>query len=284
MSWKGSVFIGKKRILFIGDATEAEAHSLHAIKICAVLNGKFSSSTSSKSNSYSAAIIDADTEHSMDCQGTKLTLLLYLLPETRESREIKHVYLGQNNPSEIDYLATRLPQLGAFQNHWDWKPEYAHEVCGNIVGELIESPSPSLSEEVDPHARRIINYLYSEVEKQRKEPEFDKGRFEPLVIMNELKLYEIVGWHTVTKLMDSFKRETGVTLDDYFDTLRLRAASEKLGVDPKKRTTRYLTDVAESVGFNLRLLEIKFKEMLGINPRALRHSSRFVQLAEEEEG
>jgi AraC-like DNA-binding protein len=277
MSWDGSVFIWRERILFVGKATHAESHAVPAIKLCAALEGKFDLNIGAECNTYSAAIIAAQTKHSMECQ-TKLIVLLYLLGESSEARELKHSYLANDNVWKIpDRLASSLlSRLGPLEDHREWDCNQALEVCENIISELIESPAIGLSEEVDDNVKRIIKYLYGEIEKQQGEAEFNDERFTPSAIIDELKLYEYNRWANEEKFKREFKKETGVRFSYYCDSLRLRAALGQLNVDPAERTNKDLTEIALSVGFSLNGLEQRFRKMLGINPSALRGNSRFL--------
>lgn len=280
MSWAGSLFIGNKRVLFVGEAGEATEHSLPAIKICAALNGNFKLSIDSKSNLYSAAIIGAQTKHSADNRSAKLIVLLYLLPLTTESIELKELYLSKDKVHEIlpNSANKLLSNLGELQDHWNWTCITAFEACREIVGELIEKPSSELSHVVNAHIRRIIEYLYSEIEKQQSAPSFDLKRFEPDVIIDELKLYD-VGWNK-ENFKSKFKRLTGAAYKDVQKMLRLRAALINLGTNRTPRSKAFLTQVAVSVGFDLHQLGAVFRDMLGINPSILEGDSRFINCKE----
>ncbi len=280
MAWAGSLFIGNNRVLFVGEADEAMEHSLPAIKICAALNGNFKLSIDSKSKLYSAAIIGAQTKHSVDSRSAKLIVLLYLLPLTKESIELKGLYLLKDQVHEISPIPANklLSRLGELHDHWNWTCITAFDACHEIIGELIDKPSSEMSRFVNAHIRRIIEYLYSEIEKQQSAPSFDLERFEPDEIIDELKLYD-VGWNK-ENFKSKFKRLTGTAYKDVEKMLRLRAALINLGTNRTARSKAFLTQVAVSVGFDLHQLGAVFRDMLGINPSILEGDSRFINCKE----
>lgn len=270
MPWRGSIFTFANRVLFVGKADETNTHSVHALKLCLAFNGKFSLSIDSKSSRHSAVIIDAQTEHRIDAREPELIVLLYLIPETDESRELQHTYFAKSNVYEIpDKIANGLlSRIGELRDHSKWDCEKdAHKVCEKILEDLIDSPSTSLSKEkVDTQVRDIIEYLYSEIEKQRKEPKFDEKRIKSLAIIEKLKLHKF-GYNVRGVLKEEFMGQTGVSLDDYSDMLRLKAALGVFDVDP---TVRSVTAAAKAVGFSVSKLEHVFQECLGINPSELK--------------
>lgn len=294
--WNGSVVVWPKRILFVGEAARSRVHGSHTLMIVISCKGKFSLKVGSKGRwkSFTAAIIDAGTEHCMDGKRAEFVAIIHLLPETEEARELRREYLAKRGVYGIPSGPARKlsARLEGLQNYWQLSCKAANEFCKQVISEFIQSSSTRLDRKVDYHVRRAIDELYSRMDHRLKYGRSRKDFFMVSSVADKLHLDEI-GWEG-EDLKREFRESTGATFDAYVKLLRFRATLVKLALDQaelraalkrvrvdrkkKKRLMRIsLTAAAKWMEwgkpFNLTRASI---EILGISPNSLRADSRFL--------
>jgi AraC-like DNA-binding protein len=296
--WNGSVFIWRRRIIFVGEAGTSKDQTVHAIKICIALGGDFELNIGSrtKGKRYSVAIISPGIKHTIICDREEI-LLIYLLPETEESKKISAQYLNEGRRRVCELQPLQLQQLG--RGYSKWNCDKAKEVCNEVINSLGAvsqrklSPSTKLSKELNRNVRDTIDYIYSEIDAQLKTSRFDKTRFTTLVIARELGVRE-------SKLVKDFKRQVGVTIPHWFNDIYLLIFLEQYAVKRAERVKEerrlltalenakekkerekienqlreipgriYEKEIAEALGFKLFTLCQRVKSRLGISLRDL---------------
>ena len=325
--WNGSIFfINRRRIVFVGEAGNSFNQTIHAIKICIALNGDFELITNSraKGDRYSAAIINAGIPHTVKCDGTKI-FLLYLLPETQEARELRWEYLNNDKdnrrggvydiPKEL--VEESLPFLQQMlQNYstWDCREtsKYSDEVIRGLgrIRRRQLSTSSDLSEELNANVKKTIDYIYTEIEAQRKTQQFDLKRFKASVICREINLpLNKAEW-----LEKEFRKEAGTTIRHFFSDIQMLAALKFYAVTKEMRKTEekkllqelerpniteeerieigerldeiptgiFLTQIAKLLGFGkLTNFDKRIKSRIGISIADLKGQSNFFPCEEE---
>jgi AraC-like DNA-binding protein len=313
MTWDGSVVIYKKRLLFCGEAGQSRTHETHALLICAAYNGTFSlqiGPPGGGSESYSSAVIEAGTQHSMDGRGAEFVALMYLLPETEAAREVRrHLAGGRVGrlPKEVEEKLT--PLMEEVRDYWRLDCEKAGRFFDGVLDELIDLPPERrdrLGREINPHVRRAIEELYSRMDDLLGKDPPGREAFTPKALCATLGLPEI-GWDE-KDLAREFKKCTGASFGDYVKLLRLRSTLVKLALnesdlrkklrpkgegkapgaeaadvgaasDAERETARRisLTEAAKLLGWGeLFNLNHASTDILGISPNSLRLSSRFI--------
>lgn len=323
--WNGNVLISRRRIVFVGEAGNTEKQTIHAIKICVALTDDFELSVGSenKGNRYSAVIINAGITHAVKCDGSKI-FLLYLLPETQEAREIRWEYLNNDKdnrkagvydiPKElIEESLPFLPQILKAYSKWDCKKVF--QECDNVIQGLGKirrrqiSTSSDLAEKINGSVKKVIDYIYTEIETQILNQEFDLNRFKTSVIFKEINLpLNKAGW-----LENEFIEETGTTIGHFFRDIQMLAALKLYAITEALRTEKekellkrlenpilteeerkkigklleeipkgtYLKTIAKSLGFGtLTKFDKRIKSRLGINLSDLKGQSNFFSCEE----
>jgi hypothetical protein len=238
-SWSGSVFIGNRRILFVGQAGTSTNQAVHAIKICVAFNGQFELAVGGeeRGKQYSAVVVNADIKHTVICNGADI-FLLYLLPETEEAMRVRREYLNRGNSpvSAIakDSVVELLGEQQVLQNYWKWGCGIARSKCEDVIRGLGAirskelSPSTSLSSSLSADVARTVEYIFSELNAvAQRRREYSKDRFEPSVIAVEAG--------TTEKIDSRFKERVGISIDHYHNDIQLLFALKLYAVSEKKR-------------------------------------------------
>jgi hypothetical protein len=197
--WNGNVIISQRRIIFIGQGGNTEKQSIHAIKICLPVSGDFELITDfgkERGDYYSAVIIGAGITHTINCNGAQI-LLIYLLPESQEAREIRWEFLNNdkdnrkagvyNIPKEpVEESLPFLPRI--LRDYADWDCQKVFRECDNVIRGLGKmrrrqiSTSSELAEKLNESVKKTINYIYTEIKTQIINQKLDLSRFEPSAI------------------------------------------------------------------------------------------------------
>lgn len=301
--WNGSVIVWPKRILFVGEAAKSRVHASHTLMIVIACGGTFKLKIGPKGRwqSFTAAMIDAGTEHCMDGkmgdEGEDFVAIIHLLPETLEARELRREYLAKRGWYGIPTgPARRLSKrLEGLKNYRQLKCKAANEFCEQVIGGFIDSPSTRLDREVDPQVRRAIDELYARVAHRLKHGRSPKDFFTASSVAAAIHLPETGkgGEELARMLKRKFRESTGASFNQYVKLLRfratlaklalitadLRAASKGQKVDVRQRRSARrlsLSAAATWMGwgkpYNLTHASI---EILGISPNSLRMDSGF---------
>jgi AraC-like DNA-binding protein len=302
--WKGAVFMRWRRIIFVGEAGTAENQNIHAIKICIALNGDFKLSTDSgvRHKPCSAVIINAGVTHTIECGRNKI-FLLYLLPETREARDLRREYLydgrGQFYDIPKKLINESLPLQQILRSYENWHCQDVFNVCEEVVAGLGRirhrqlSTSSNLSDEIGESVKQTIEYIYDKLEAGNFSGEFNKEKFNhaafkketgisierflrDIQMLSALKFYANEEWFAKAPQEE---RELVAKLDD--PTL---TEEEKAGIRDHLNTMPHrvlLTNIAASLGFrSLALFGFRIKSRLGISMADLRGNTNFYSCSE----
>jgi hypothetical protein len=278
--WSGSLFIGNRRVIFVGQAGTSKDQAVHAIKICIAFDGQFDLMVNMEKSAkpYTAVVINADVRHTVICNGAKI-FLLYLIPETEEAIMVKHEYLnrGNNSVSAIakDSLDELLGTRQLFENYWKWNCENATSMCEGVIrslGTLHNKellPATSLNKNLGADVERTIEYIFSEFDAvSNGRRTYSEERFTPAVIAIEAG--------TTEKIDSRFNKQVGISIEHYHNdiqllfALKLYAKSEKKRGDLKKIAG--IIGIGDSTNFSHRV-----HSRLGISFRDLHGGSLFLE-------
>lgn len=229
--WDGVGFIWARRYLFLGRGDQSTLHETHATIICVALDKSkhFNLWTQDAhgERSYRAAIIGPNVKHAKVCRAAGVILLLYLMPETRESHQIRNRYLHEGDIIGVSQNVVDALLLQLAESHLDnyrqfYKDcERAKAVCDTVLRALGISPSTELSEELDPHIKIAIEVMNEKIVDSSSHLKVDDIVRE----VNDRLDYK------PTNLPGDFIDQVEVTLTRYKIGLRLREAFKK--VNPK---------------------------------------------------
>lgn len=256
--WNGSIFLWSKRIAFMGEAGTSENQTVHAIKICVALSGDFELCVDSEATGkrYSAVIINAGIKHTIKCDGAKI-FLLYLLPETEASRELRWEYLNNGKGGVYDIprelCEEHLPLQHILKIYGTSDCRKVSKICDAVLGGLGRirrrelSASSDLSAELSESIRQAINHIYAKIDELIKSRRFEKEQFSPSVIAGELGLNKM----EIKRLEGLFKKETGISIGHFFREIQMLAALRLFALDQRARKTKAIELVAELARPNL---------------------------------
>lgn len=226
--WNGNIFLSRKRIIFVGEAGNTTNQNIHAVKICIALNGdfEFSDNSGAKGNRYSAVIINAGISHAIKCDGNQV-FLIYLLPETVEADSLSREYLcgGRSSVYDIprELIENALPLTEMRQACSEQDCGKVFEICDRVIRGLGKirgrefSISSALNSKLSPNVQAIIEYIYSKIETQVLNGNFNQKDFKSPAIAAAL------GWKE-TGRQHKFKSETGISVERFFRDIQMLAS------------------------------------------------------------
>lgn len=294
--WNGSVFIWRKRVLFVGGAGTSKNQTVHAIKICVALSGNFElrTDTGAKGKHFSAVIINAGIKHTVVCNGADI-FLLYLLPESDEAMKLRQEYLNNGKsgvydiPRELIDESLPLPKMR--RNHLKRDCTEASEVCDEVIlglGKIRRkqlSTSSDLSEALDDKVRKVINYIYDniyfETDIRQRSQRIKKEQFEPSVIGRKLGLSE----EEMSNVEATFKKkkEVGISIEHFFREIQLLSTLRQYAIEEmdesRDKDTR-LKGIAELLDITHDDLSHRIRSRLGISHSDLKGGSSFLACKE----
>lgn len=236
MTWDGAVVIWPRRILFAGEAGKSKAHNSHTLMICAAYNGAFDihlDEPGAGTESYSAALIEPGTQHSMKGGGAEFLALMYLLPESQAARELRRRYLTGRRVCRIpDETAEKLqPLLKRISDYWRLDCARAGRFFEGVLDELIDLP-PERRDEFDGavhnQVRCAIEEIYKRMEMLLHGAPLTKEDFTSDAVAEAI---EMGIREPGEALRRKFRESTGETFNHYVRLLRFRATLVKLALD-----------------------------------------------------
>ena len=248
------LLISLNRGLYLGAGFSTRFHAFHAVKVCIGIDGNFGfrSGVTANYERCRAAIVAPNQVHQINGRATRLALL-YLQPETAESRQIAETYLGCGVSTLPQTMVDALLRLTDEYFEKDYDKESAPKLCNNLIQAL--APAVSLKQRFDWRVTRALEYLRSRLDQ----------RLSTADIAEALR-------SSPSRLAHLFKAQTGIAVRHYRRWLRVCAAIEQMA------TTDSLTDIAYAAGFyDSSDLTHTFRQMLGIAPSRLFHNSLIAQ-------
>jgi hypothetical protein len=275
--WNGSIFIWRKRVLFVGKAGTSKDQIVHAIKICVALNGNFELSIDSGSQvkNFSAVIINAGINHTVICNGAEI-FLLYLLPESDEAIKLRQEYLNNGKsgvydiPRELIEESLPLPKMR--RNHLKRDCTKASGICDEVIrglGKIRRKPlstSSQLSDKFDDNVKRVIYYIYNniyfETDMRRRSQRIKKEQFKLSAIGSALSLSE----KEMSKIKARFKEQVGISIEHFFRDIQLLSALRQYAIEEMRMDKdAHLNEIAKLLDIKPDNLSRRVLSRLGIN-------------------
>jgi len=248
-NWSGEVLLWEDHGLFIGRAGFAELHESPAIKVCISDEDAFGITSNGLEDAieYSAAVIPAGIQHSIDGRGVQMAMIL-VAPEGDLGQRLSHVIAG-NEIRSIDSSIVSIIQDSFFQPNVQL--EFINDHISRSIELIANAVANGEGNSIDPRVLRSIEWIRAGresgilVKDIAAEVDLSEGRFSHL-----------------------FSENVRVPVRRYLLWLRLRDALHMLA------TAENLTEAAHSAGFaDSAHLSRTFRSALGITPTNLIRNS-----------
>ncbi|HYX72857.1 MAG TPA: helix-turn-helix domain-containing protein [Nitrososphaera sp.] len=257
-AWCGNIYVWLDRCAFLGIASKAKAHALHAIKIVVAADEhrqfRVRRQGSEQWKYYQAAVIPPDLLHEFDGMGNRLGLF-YVIAESAEGQHILEAYDKEKvcaiSPDTIEGV---LPHMRDALRVDQPSKDKAGDLWDVMVGTL--APWISVSPSFEEHVQKALDYMWGLLQ----------SKFGPQHRLTIEEVAQVVHW-SYSHFRHRFSEELEVTFTTYLISLLFLAAMWR---DP---VANRLSDIAADVGFyDGPHLYRTFKELLGLSkPELFRH-------------